>query len=156
MKSNFDNSRCVEILLVEDSPSDALLTLEALRESRVSQSLHRVEVHHVKDGIDALAYLRREGCYVDATMPDVVLLDLNMPRKNGHEVLQEIREDEVLHHLPVIVLTTSCDENDVLMAYGRHANCYITKPVDMTDFVTAMRSLGDFWFGWVTLPPVGE
>ena len=125
-----------------------MLTIEALREGCVTERLH-----HVEDGVEALAYLRREGKYADARRPDVVLLDLNMPRKNGHEVLKEIRADDALQFLPVIVLTTSDDERDVLEAYGENANCYVTKPVDLNAFVRAMRSLGDFWLTWVTLPP---
>ncbi|WP_372897974.1 response regulator [Stieleria sp.] len=145
---SLDAKRKIEVLLVEDSPSDAMLTIEALREGCVTERLH-----HVEDGVEALAYLRREGKYSDARRPDVVLLDLNMPRKNGHEVLKEIRADDALQFLPVIVLTTSDDERDVLEAYGENANCYITKPVDLNAFVRAMRSLGDFWLKWVTLPP---
>ena len=143
-----DAKQNIEVLLVEDSPSDAMLTIEALREGCVTERLH-----HVEDGVEALAYLRREGKYADARRPDVVLLDLNMPRKNGHEVLKEIRADDRLQFLPVIVLTTSDDERDVLEAYGENANCYITKPVDLKAFVRAMQSLGDFWLKWVTLPP---
>ncbi|MCS7466499.1 response regulator [Stieleria sp. ICT_E10.1] len=143
-----DTKQKIEVLLVEDSPSDAMLTIEALREGCVTERLH-----HVEDGVEALAYLRREGKYCDVRRPDVVLLDLNMPRKNGHEVLKEIRADDALQFLPVIVLTTSDDERDVLDAYGENANCYITKPVDLNAFVRAMRSLGDFWLKWVTLPP---
>ena len=140
--------RRIQILLVEDSPSEALLTLEALREGCVTDSLN-----HVQDGVEALEYLRCEGEYTDAQRPDVILLDLNMPRKNGHEVLKEIRADTTLQYLPVIILTTSSDEHDIFKAYDLKANCYITKPVDMNAFVVAMRSLGDFWLNWVTLPP---
>lgn len=144
----FSPNRSIVILLVEDSPSDALLTLEALKQGHVADTLQ-----HVKDGVEALKYLRREGQYADAERPDVILLDLNMPRKNGHEVLREIRADDELRYLLVIVLTTSDDEHDVQKAYGLNANCYITKPVDMNAFVDAMRALGDFWLNWVTLPP---
>ncbi|WP_182867511.1 response regulator [Rhodopirellula sp. JC639] len=147
-ESPIDQKRKIEVLLVEDSPSDAMLTIEALREGCVTESLH-----HVEDGVEALAYLRRSGQYANAPRPDVVLLDLNMPRKNGHEVLQEIRADDALQFLPVIMLTTSDDEQDVLKAYGENVNCYITKPVDLNAFVRAMRSLGDFWLKWVTPPP---
>ena len=141
--------RPVEILLVEDSPSDALLTKEALKRGKVNNSLH-----HVPDGVEALAYLRRQGDYADAPRPDVVLLDLNMPRKGGMEVLQEVRADKDLECLPVIVLTTSDDERDVLEAYEFRANCYITKPVDMQQFVAAMQALDGFWLTWVSLPSV--
>jgi CheY-like chemotaxis protein len=140
--------RPVEILLVEDSPSDALLTKEALRQGKVNNTLH-----HVEDGVEAMAFLRKEGEYVDAPCPDVILLDLNLPRMSGQEVLKEIRADERLSSLPVIVLTTSADEHDILAAYGLNANCYITKPVDMQQFIATMRALDGFWLTWVTLPP---
>ncbi|MBC8351175.1 MAG: response regulator [Planctomycetes bacterium] len=139
--------RIVEILLVEDSPSDALLTKQALKLGKVKNKLH-----HVEDGVEALAFLRKEGDYAEMARPDVVLLDLNMPRKNGREVLQEIRADENLKTLPVIVLTTSDDERDVHDAYGLSANCYITKPVDMAQFTAAMVALDQFWLTWVMLP----
>ena len=142
-----DRVSSIDILLVEDSPSDAMLTMEALRAGCDADSLH-----HVKDGVEAMEYLRKQGQYSNALRPDVVLLDLNMPRKNGHEVLKEIREDTELSSLPVIVLTTSGDEGDIARAYGMNVNCYITKPVDMKQFIDAMRSLGEFWFGWATLP----
>lgn len=147
MPTGMNLGRPVEILLVEDSPSDALLTREALRQGKVNNSLH-----HVEDGVEALAYLRQEGKYADASRPDVILLDLNMPRMGGQEVLKEIRADEALNCLPVIVLTTSDDERDVLAAYSVNANCYITKPVDMQQFVEAMRALDNFWLTWVALP----
>lgn len=140
--------RPIEILLVEDSPSDALLTKEALRQGKVNNTLH-----HVEDGVDALAFLRKEGEYADVPRPDVILLDLNLPRMSGQEVLKEIRSDESLKCLPIIILTTSDDEGDVLAAYGLSANCYITKPVDMGQFVATMQALDGFWLTWVTLPP---
>ena len=140
--------RPIEILLVEDSPSDALLAKEALRRGKVNNTLH-----HVEDGVDALAFLRKEGEYAEMPRPDVILLDLNLPRMSGQEVLQEIHADESLKCLPVIVLTTSDDERDVLAAYGLSANCYITKPVDMGQFVETMLALDGFWLTWVTLPP---
>lgn len=140
--------RAVEILLVEDSPSDALLTQEALKQGKVKNALH-----HVEDGVEALAFLRKEGEFANVPRPDVILLDLNMPRKGGKEVLEEIRNDEDLETLPVIVLTTSDDEKDVHEAYGLNANCYITKPVDMSQFIKAMAALDQFWLTWVTLPP---
>lgn len=143
-----ENGQTVDILLVEDSPSDAMLTIEALRQGCQTELMH-----HVRDGVEAMEYLRGEGVYANSPRPDVVLLDLNMPRKNGHEVLKEIREDEQLRGLPVIVLTTSADEGDIVKAYGQYANSYIIKPVDMNKFVDAMRSLGEFWFNWATLPP---
>ena len=140
--------RPINILLVEDSPSDALLTKEALRQAEVNSNLRRVE-----DGVEALALLRKEGEYADAARPDVILLDLNLPRMSGQEVLKAIRADESLKCLPVIVLTTSDDERDILAAYRLYANCYLTKPVDMSDFVATMRAFDDFWLTWVTLPP---
>ena len=142
--------RPIEILLVEDSPSDALLTQEALKLGRVQNTLH-----HVEDGVEALAFLRKEGDYAGVSRPDVILLDLNMPRKGGREVLQEIRADENLKTLPVMVLTTSEDEGDVHDAYGLNANCYITKPVDMAQFTAAMAALDQFWLTWVMLPSEG-
>lgn len=139
--------RSLEILLVEDSPSDALLTQEALKRQQLP-----VTVHHVADGMVAMQFLNRQGDYADAPVPDLVLLDINMPRKNGHEVLHDIRSSETLRHLSVIMLTTSDDEHDVLKAYSMNANCYIKKPADMTSFVEAMTSLEDFWMKWVVFP----
>jgi CheY-like chemotaxis protein len=140
--------RPLEILLVEDSPSEALLTKEALRQGEV-----RTTLHHVEDGVEALAFLRKQDGYVDAPRPDLVFLDWNLPRKGGREVLQEIRRDKSLCVLPVIVLTTSKDENDVLAAYRLSANCYVAKPVDLNQFAAALRALGDFWGTWAMLPP---
>lgn len=140
--------RPAEILLVEDSPSDALLTKEALRQGKVINTLH-----HVVDGVEAMGFLRKEGKYADAQRPDVILLDLNMPRMGGQEVLRDIRADKALRTIPVIVLTTSDDEHDILAAYGLAANCYITKPVDLQQFISVMQALDSFWLTWVTLPP---
>ncbi|HRX80062.1 MAG: response regulator [Planctomycetaceae bacterium] len=140
--------RPVEILLVEDSPSDALLAKEALRQGKVKNTLH-----HVEDGVEAMAFLRKEPPFIDAPRPDVILLDLNLPRMSGQEVLKAIRDDKRLSSLSVIVLTTSSDERDVLAAYGLKANCYITKPVDMQQFIATMQALEGFWLTWVTLPP---
>ncbi len=140
--------RLVEILLVEDSPSDALLTKEALRQGKVNNTLH-----HVEDGVDAMAFLRKEGAYANSPRPDVILLDLNLPRMSGQEVLKEIRGDERLSCIPVIVLTTSEDERDVKEVYGLNANCYLTKPVGMQQFIETMQALDGFWLTWVTLPP---
>ncbi|MBP86683.1 MAG: response regulator [Planctomycetaceae bacterium] len=147
MPNGKDLARPVAILLVEDSPSDALLTKEALKLGKVQNTFH-----HVEDGVEALAFLRQEGDYAGVPRPDVILLDLNMPRKDGREVLEEIRADENLKTLPVIVLTSSDDEHDVHDAYGLSANCYITKPVDMTQFTAAMVALDQFWLTWVMLP----
>ena len=140
--------RTVEILLVEDSPTDAELAQEALKESRL---LNRI--HHVIDGVEALAFLRKEGEYSDVPHPDLVLLDLNLPRLSGNEVLKEIRADEQLTALIVVVLTTSRDERDILQAYGCHANAYISKPVDFDKFVDVVKSIENFWFTVVALPP---
>jgi CheY-like chemotaxis protein len=136
-----------EILLVEDSPSDVLMTREALHMAKVLNNLHVTE-----DGVEAMAYLRQEGKYADAVRPHLILLDLNLPKKSGHEVLKEIKSDPVLKVIPVVVLTTSKAEVDVLHAYGLHANCYITKPVDFGNFATVVRTIENFWFAVVTLP----
>lgn len=137
----------IEILLVEDNPGDVRLTREALRDSKIRNSLSVVE-----DGINALAYLRREGKFQNATRPDIILLDLNLPRKDGREVLSEIKGDPSLRRIPVVVLTTSDDERDIMQTYNLHANCYITKPVDFQQFITIVKSIEDFWFSIVKLP----
>jgi len=138
----------VEILLVENNPGDIRLTKEALKEGKVLNKLHVV-----MDGVEALAFLRREGKYSDAVRPDLILLDLNMPKKNGREVLAEIKEDEDLRRIPVVVLTVSSDEEDILNAYNSHANCYITKPVDLDQFFKIVKSIEEFWLTIVKLPP---
>lgn len=143
-----ENVRVAEILLVEDSPTDVLLTKEALQHSRVMNNLSVV-----KDGVDAIAFLRRQPPFADAPRPDIVLLDLNLPRKDGREVLEEIKSDRRLAKIPVIVLTTSKAETDVLKAYDHHANCYIVKPVDFDKFTEVVRTMESFWFALVTLPP---
>ena len=140
-------ARPVEILLVEDSPSDADLTVEALKEAKVRNNLSLVE-----DGVLALEFLRRQGKYSNAPRPDLIMLDLNLPRKDGREVLAEIKSDESLMTIPVVVLTTSRAEQDVLQAYKHHANCYITKPVDFEQFLKVVRSIESFWLMLVTLP----
>ena len=141
-------SRPVEILLVEDNPGDVRLTREALREGKVRNNLYVAS-----DGVDALAFLRREGQYADAVRPDLILLDLNLPRKDGREVLQEIKADATLRYIPVVVLTSSQAEQDILRAYDLHANCYVTKPVDLDQFIHVVKSIEDFWFTIVKLPP---
>ncbi len=141
-------SKPIEILLVEDSPTDALLTQEALSQAKLINRLHIVE-----DGVEAIAFLRRQGKYADAPRPHIILLDLNLPKKDGREVLKEIKADDDLRVIPVIVLTTSNAEQDVLRSYHLHANCYITKPVGFESFVEAARSMENFWFAVVTLPP---
>ena len=141
-------SKPIDILLVEDSPTDALLTKRALADARLVNRLHIVE-----DGVEAIAFLRNQGRYADAPRPQIILLDLNLPRKDGREVLSEIKADEALKVIPVVVLTTSKSEEDVLKSYKLHANCYITKPVDFSSFAEAVVSLENFWFAIVTLPP---
>jgi two-component system, chemotaxis family, response regulator Rcp1 len=141
----------VEILLVEDSPTDALLAREALEYARICNRLHVVT-----DGVGALAFLRREGPFANAPRPDLVLLDLNLPKKDGREVLREIKTDARLKVIPVVVLTTSSAEADILETYGLHANCYIVKPVDFEKFADVIKMLENFWFALVTLPPKGD
>ena len=138
----------IEILLVEDSPSDTALTIEALKAGKVTNRLYNVE-----DGVEALAYLRREGKYKKATRPDLIMLDLNLPRKDGRELLAELKNDPVLKIIPVIVLTTSRSDEDILRSYELNANCYITKPVDFEQFIEVVKSIENFWLSIVTLPP---
>jgi two-component system, chemotaxis family, response regulator Rcp1 len=144
----FDDARPVEILLVEDSPSDTDLTVEALREAKVRNHLSLVE-----DGVQAMEFLRRRGRFSRAPRPDLIMLDLNLPRKDGREVLAEIKNDPELKAIPVVILTTSKAEQDVLRAYNLHANCYINKPVDFQQFLQVIRSIESFWLFVVTLPP---
>ena len=138
----------IEVLLVEDNPGDAQLTRIALEESKISIHLNVVE-----DGVEAMAFLRKQEKYVKAAHPDIVLLDLNLPRKDGREVLAEIKGDESLRRIPVVILTTSQAEEDILKAYNLCANCYITKPVDFDQFVKIVQSIENFWFAIVKLPP---
>lgn len=138
----------IEILLVEDNPGDVRLTREALKDAKVANTLQVVE-----DGVAALDYLYQRGQYVDALRPHLVLLDLNLPKKNGREVLAEIKTDGRLKATPVVILTTSQAEEDVLRAYNLHANCYITKPVDFLQFTKIVKTIEDFWLTVVTLPP---
>jgi CheY-like chemotaxis protein len=139
--------RLVEILLVEDNPGDARLATEALKDAKVKNNLH-----WVKDGVEAMAFLRREGKYADAPHPDVILLDLNLPRKDGREVLAEIKQDEDLRRIPVVILTVSGAEEDIIKTYNLHANCYIRKPVDLDQFIEVVKSIDYFWLTIVTLP----
>jgi chemotaxis family two-component system response regulator Rcp1 len=138
----------VEILLVEDNPGDVRLTREALREGKVYNNLH-----WAKDGVEALEFLRREGKHSAAPRPDIILLDLNLPKKDGREVLSSIKNDDRLKQIPVVILTTSEAEEDVLRSYELHANCYITKPVDLDKFIVVVQSIDRFWLTVVTLPP---
>lgn len=137
----------IEILLVEDNPGDVRLTQEALNDARVANTMHVA-----KDGVEAMRFLRKEGEYSDVPRPDLVLLDLNLPKKDGREVLAEIKEDSDLRRIPVVILTTSEDEADVSKAYDSHANCFITKPVDLDQFMTVVRSIEGFWLTVVQLP----
>ena len=139
--------KAVEILLIEDNPGDVRLTLEALHEGKVKNNLVVAP-----DGETALAILRREGAHANAPRPDLILLDLNLPKKDGREVLAEIKADEKLHCIPVVVLTTSKSEEDVLRSYQLNANCYITKPVDLEQFIRVVRAIEDFWLTMVVLP----
>ena len=137
----------VEILLVEDNTDDVTLTQEALDAGKVSNNLSVAW-----DGVEALQYLNREGPYADAPEPDIILFDLNLPKKDGREVLAEIKSDERLKHIPVVVLTTSQAEQDILKSYRLHASCYVTKPVDFDEFIEIVQSIEDFWFTIVKLP----
>jgi chemotaxis family two-component system response regulator Rcp1 len=140
--------KSVEVLLVEDNPGDVRLTLEAFKDSKV-----KTHLSVARDGVEAMAFLRREGKYVNAPRPDLVLLDLNVPRKDGRAVLVEIKEEENLKNIPVVILTTSEAESDILTTYRYHANCYITKPVDFELFMKVVKSIENFWFTTVELPP---
>jgi CheY-like chemotaxis protein len=137
----------IDILLVEDNAGDARLAREALKESKICNVLHVV-----RDGVEAMAFLRREDRFADAARPDLILLDLNLPRMDGRDVLAEVKSDPALKHIPVVILTTSGDEQDVLRSYNLHANCYITKPIDLQQFMHVIRSIEDFWLTVVKLP----
>ena len=141
------NAKPVEVLLVEDNPGDVRLTREALKDSKVLNKLHVVE-----DGEAALAFLRQEGAYANAPRPDLILLDLNMPRKDGREVLSIIKADENLKQIPVVILTTSDSEEDILKSYNLNANCYVTKPVDFEKFIMVVKAIEEFWLTIVKLP----
>lgn len=142
-----NNTRPVEILLVEDNPGDVRLTREALRDAKVRNNM--VVAH---DGVEALAYLKREGQYADAVQPDLILLDLNLPRMNGFEVLDVIKMDSNLKRIPVVILTTSQAEQDIVRGYNLHANAYVTKPVDLDQFIKVIKSIENFWLEIVKLP----
>ena len=141
----------IEILLVEDSASDVRLTREAMDSAKVLNNLNVVG-----DGVEAMNYLRREGKYANAPRPDLILLDLNMPRKDGREVLAEVKGDPDLKRIPVVILTVSKAEEDVLKAYNLHANCYISKPVNLAQFLKVVESIESFWLTIVELPPNGS
>ncbi len=140
--------RELQILLVEDNMADARLTMEALKSSKLMHSLN-----HALDGVEALEFLRREGKYAQAPRPDLILLDLNLPRKDGREVLTEIKTDQHFKRIPVVVLTTSDAYEDILRAYGLYANCYVCKPMQFDDFTRVIKSIEDFWLTTVKLPP---
>lgn len=147
MQSSTELGSPIEILLVEDNPGDANLTKKALADSKVHNNMHIAE-----DGEEALAFLRREGEFADVRRPDLILLDLNLPKTSGHEVLQEIKDDETLSTIPVVVLSSSSAEEDIIKTYKLHASCYVSKPVDLTQFMKVVKSIDEFWFSIVRLP----
>ncbi len=149
--SSYEESNPIDILLVEDSKSDANLTIETLSESKVLNKLH-----WVKNGVEAIDFLYQRGNYTDAPRPSLILLDLNLPKKNGKDVLAQIKGDEDLRTIPVIVLTTSADEEDVMKSYSLQANSYLVKPVDLEEFITVVKSIETFWLASVTFPPQVE
>ena len=146
MKSIGTDAVAIEVLLVEDSPGDVRLTREAFKDAKV-----HINLHVAADGAKAMAFLKREGEYATAPRPDLILLDLNLPKKDGREVLAEIKEDPTLKTIPVVVLTTSSSEADILRSYQLHANCYITKPVGLEGFLTVVKSIDGFWLSVVRL-----
>jgi chemotaxis family two-component system response regulator Rcp1 len=148
MRLTKDEGTAMQVLLVEDNPGDVRLTQEALKDAKV-----HLDLQIVSDGVAAMEFLNRQGKYAESPRPDLVLLDLNLPRKDGREVLAEIKSDPALQAIPVVVLTTSASEADILRTYMLHANCYITKPVDMEGFLTVVRCIDDFWLSVVKLPP---
>jgi CheY-like chemotaxis protein len=144
-------TRPIQILLVEDSPTDAKLTISALKMAKVAN-----ELHHVEDGVMAMEFIRRQGRYADVLRPDLILLDLNLPRKDGREVLEELKAEPAYASIPVIVLTTSNAEKDIFQSYKLHANCYVTKPVNFERFLECVRSIEQFWLSVVVLPGTEE
>ena len=147
MESIGTDAAAIEVLLVEDSPGDVRLTREAFKDAKV-----HINLHVAADGAKAMAFLKREGEYANAPRPDLILLDLNLPKKDGREVLAEIKVDPALKTIPVVVLTTSSSEADILRSYQLHANCYITKPVGLEGFLTVVKSIDSFWLSVVRLP----
>jgi chemotaxis family two-component system response regulator Rcp1 len=139
--------RPIEMLLVEDNPGDARLAMEALKDAKVHNKLHWVQ-----DGVEAMDFLSRKGDYSDAPRPDVILLDLNLPKKDGREVLADVKADEDLRRIPVVILTISDAEEDVIKTYNLHANCYIRKPIDLDQFIEVVKAIKDFWLTIVKLP----
>jgi len=149
--NHFGAGRPIEVLMVEDNPGDARLTMEALKEAKISN-----RIHHVEDGVEAMEFLHKQGKYTDAVRPDIILLDLNMPRKDGREVLEEIKTDPDLKRIPVVIMTISQAEEDIIRSYNLYANCYITKPIDLDQFIKVVKSIEDFWLTVVKLPPDGH
>jgi len=147
MESIGENAAPIEVLLVEDSAGDVRLTREAFKDAKVL-----INLHVASDGTEAMAFLRREGEYANVARPDLILLDLNLPKKDGREVLEEIKESPALKTIPVVILTTSASEADILRSYRLHANCYITKPVDLGGFLEVIKSIDSFWLSVVQLP----
>lgn len=145
--NNEGMARSIEILLVEDSPGDVRLTQEALKDAKMRNNLHVVG-----DGVEAMAFLNKKGKYANAPRPDLIFLDLNLPKKDGREVLAEIKSDENLKRIPVVVLTISKSEEDIFRSYNLHANCYVTKPIDFDQFTTVVKAIENFWFTIVKLP----
>jgi CheY-like chemotaxis protein len=143
--------RPIEILLVEDNPGDARLTREAMAESKI-----RNNIHHARDGEEAIAFLHKEAPFTDVPQPDLILLDLNLPKRGGREVLEEVKTDARLKHIPIVVLTSSQAEEDIRQSYQLHANCFITKPVDLDQLNRVVQGIEQFWFTLVTLPPEVE
>ncbi len=139
----------IDILLVEDNPGDARLTMEVIKENKIVNNLH-----HVSDGVEAMAFLRKQGQYFDVPQPDLILLDLNMPKMDGREVLENMKQDAQFRRIPVVVLTTSQAEEDVFRSYDLHANCYICKPVDLDQFIEVIKSINNFWVSIVRLPSI--
>ena len=148
---DISNTEPIEILLVEDNPGDARLAAEALKENKVRNNLY-----HVKDGVEAMRFLRRQAEYADVLLPDLVLLDLNLPRKGGHEVLKEMKSDAKLRLIPVVVLTTSAAERDLIKSYNLHANAYVVKPMSLDQFVEVVQAIEEFWLSIVKLPRVSD
>jgi two-component system, chemotaxis family, response regulator Rcp1 len=151
MESIGTDVAAIEVLLVEDSPGDVRLTREALKDAKVL-----INLHVALDGAEAMAFLKREAQYANAPRPDLILLDLNLPKKDGREVLEEIKESLMLKSIPVVILTTSASEADILRSYRLHANCYITKPVDLDGFLDVVKSIDNFWLSVVKLPREGR
>src|ERR1700722_3627725 len=147
MKSIGVDAQAIEVLLVEDSPGDVRLTREAFKDAKV-----HINLHVASDGTEAMSFLKREGEHANVPRPDLILLDLNLPKKDGREVLAEIKESPTLKSIPTVILTTSASEEDILRSYRLHANCYITKPVDLNGFLDVVKSIDNFWLSVVKLP----